>query len=129
MIHVLALFAFPIALADIKDYKIPNIYLKVLSIFAMGFLLIDGLGKISFLLSISVSLTLLLAFGIGMGDVKLLAIIAISLNSSNESIGLGYPIVITLFACVHLLIISICSRSIPSKIPLAPSIFLALPFI
>lgn len=129
MIYVLALLAVPIAIADIKEFKIPNIYLKVLALFGAPFLLTDGLGKISNLLTIFVSLMLLYILGIGMGDVKLLAIIAVSLNSTWNSFELGNLMLITLFASVHLVIVTLHKRSIPCKIPLAPSIFLALAFI
>jgi Flp pilus assembly protein protease CpaA len=129
VIYVLALLAVPIAIADIKEFKIPNIYLKVLALFCAPFLLADGLGKISNLLTIFISLMLLYVLGIGMGDVKLLAIIAVTLNSTWNSFELGDLILITLYASVHLLIVTLYKRSIPCKIPLAPSIFLALAFI
>lgn len=129
MIYVLAVLAFPISLADVKEFRIPNIYLKVMSLFCVPFLIVDGLGKISNLLTILVCLILLLVLGIGMGDVKLLAIIAVSLNSTLDSFELGYLILIALFASIHLVMVTLYKRSIPCKIPLAPSIFLALPFI
>ncbi|MEY3858590.1 MAG: hypothetical protein RL568_20 [Actinomycetota bacterium] len=129
MIYVLALLGVPIAIADIKEFKIPNIYLKVLALFCVPCLLADGLGKISNLLTIFVCLILLHFLGIGMGDVKLLAIIAVSLNSTWNSFELGDLMLITLFASAHLVIVSLYKRSIPCKIPLAPSIFLALAFI
>ena len=129
MIYVLALLAVPIAIADINEFKIPNIYLKVLALFCAPFLLADGLGKISNLLTVFFSLMLLHLLGIGMGDVKLLAIIAVSLNSTWNSFELGKLMLITLFASAHLVIVTLYKRSIPCKIPLAPSIFLALTFI
>lgn len=129
MIYVLALLALPIAIADIKEFKIPNIYLKVLALFCAPFLLVDGLGKISHLLTIFVSLLLFHVLGIGMGDVKLLAIIAVSLNSTVDSFELRNFMLISLFAFTHLFIVTLYKRSIPCKIPLAPSIFLALAFI
>ena len=129
MIYVLALLAVPIAIADIKEFKIPNIYLKVLALFCAPFLLADGLGKISNLLTIFVALILLHVLGIGMGDVKLLAIIAVSLNSTLDSSEVGYWMLITVFASIHLVMVTLYKRSIPCKIPLAPSIFLALAFI
>jgi Flp pilus assembly protein protease CpaA len=129
VIYVLALLAVPIAIADIKEFKIPNIYLKVLALFCAPFLLADGLGKISNLLTIFVALILLHVLGIGMGDVKLLAIIAVSLNSTLDSSEVGYWMLITVFASIHLVMVTLYKRSIPCKIPLAPSIFLALAFI
>lgn len=126
---MLIFFAIPISLADIREYKIPNIYLKVLGIFCLPVLVTNGLGNISNLLSIFFALIFLLLLGVGMGDMKLLAIIAISLNSSLNPFGLEYFIFVLLFAAAYLLMITIYKRSIPSKIPLAPSIFLALPFI
>lgn len=126
---MLIFFAIPISLADIREYKIPNIYLKVLGIFCLPVLVTNGLGNISNLLSIFFALIFLLLLGVGMGDVKLLAIIAISLNSSLNPFGLEYFIFVMLFAAGYLLMITIYKRSRPSKIPLAPSIFLALAFI
>ena len=129
MIYVLAVLAVPISIADIKEFKIPNIYLKVLGLFCAPFLLADGLGRISNLLIIFVSLILLHVLGIGMGDVKLLAIIAVSLNSTLDSFELGNLMLITFFAFTHLVIVTLYKRSIPCRIPLAPSIFLAVAFI
>jgi Flp pilus assembly protein protease CpaA len=129
VIYILVIFSIPICLADINEFKIPNIYLKVLSLFCIPFLLVEGLGKISNLLTILLSLILLLVLGIGMGDVKLLAIFAVSLNSTLDGFELEYLMLVTLFASAHLVMVTLYKRSIPCKIPLAPSIFLALPFI
>lgn len=129
VIYLLAAFALPICLADIKEFKIPNIYLKALALFAAFFVFVSGVGKISNLLIILFCLIPLGLLGIGMGDLKLLALVAISLNSTIYSIDQRYLYFIALIAAAHLLFVTTLRRSVPSKIPLAPSIFLGLPFI
>ena len=118
----LLLLAVPICVADCGSFVIPNVYNKILFIFAAVHLSIYGFGdlkKVAFSASL---LVVLLIFKVGMGDIKLLAIILIT-HSFSAVDYLGYAF---LLAMVHIVVIAGISREIPSKIPLAPSIFIGL---
>jgi Flp pilus assembly protein protease CpaA len=119
---MLLLFAIPICIADMRSFIIPNIYLKVLSYVGLMHLSIFGIGHLQ---DVFVSIAVLVCFvffGIGMGDIKLLGLILIT-NSYNVVEFLG---AILLVASVHIVVLTGVHRKIPSKIPLAPSIFVGL---
>jgi Flp pilus assembly protein protease CpaA len=122
----LCLTSIPISLADLRDSKIPNIYLSFLATALTPVLVVNGLGPIQRLL-IGVSLLVVLHLcGMGMGDVKLLTLIVVYLNSSMELSLIelfGYLVSI---AALHIVAIGLKNRNLPKSIPLAPSIFLAL---
>lgn len=118
----LLLLAVPICVADCGSFVIPNVYNKILFIFAAVHLSINGFGdlkKVAFSASL---LIVLLIFKVGMGDIKLLAIILIT-HSFSAVDYLGY---VFLLAMVHIVVIAGVSREIPSKIAMAPSIFVGL---
>ena len=118
----LLLLAIPICVADCGSFVIPNVYNKILFIFAAVHLSIYGFGdlkKVAFSASL---LVVLLIFKVGMGDIKLLAIILIT-HSFSAVDYLGY---VFLLAMVHIVVIAGISREIPSKIAMAPSIFVGL---
>jgi len=118
----LLLLAIPICVADCGSFVIPNVYNKILFIFAAVHLSIYGFGdlkKVAFSASL---LIVLLIFKVGMGDIKLLAIILIT-HSFSAVDYLGY---VFLLAMVHIEVIAGISREIPSKIAMAPSIFVGL---
>ena len=118
----LLLLAIPICVADCSSFVIPNIYNKILFLFAAVHLSIYGFGdlkKVAFSASL---LIVLLIFKVGMGDIKLLAIILIT-HSFSAVDYLGY---VFLLAMVHIVVIAGISREIPSKIAMAPSIFVGL---
>ena len=118
----LLLLAVPICVADCGSFVIPNVYNKILFIFAAVHLSIYGFGdlkKVAFSASL---LVVLLIFKVGMGDIKLLAIILIT-HSFSAVDYLGY---VFLLAMVHIVVIAGISREIPSKIAMAPSIFVGL---
>ena len=118
----LLLLAIPMCVADCSSFVIPNIYNKILFIFAAVHLSIYGFGdlkKVAFSASL---LIVLLIFKVGMGDIKLLAIILIT-HSFSAVDYLGY---VFLLAMVHIVVIAGISREIPSKIAMAPSIFVGL---
>ena len=118
----LLLLAIPICVADCGSFVIPNVYNKILFIFAAVHLSIYGFGdlkKVAFSASL---LLVLLIFKVGMGDIKLLAIILIT-HSFSAVDYLGY---VFLLAMVHIVVIAGISREIPSKIAMAPSIFVGL---
>ena len=118
----LLLLAIPICVADCGSFVIPNVYNKILFIFAAVHLSIYGFGdlkKVAFSASL---LIVLLIFKVGMGDIKLLALILIT-HSFSAVDYLGY---VFLLAMVHIVVIAGISREIPSKIAMAPSIFVGL---
>ena len=118
----LLLLAIPICVADCGSFVIPNVYNKILFIFAAVHLSVYGFGdlkKVAFSASL---LIVLLIFKVGMGDIKLLAIILIT-HSFSAVDYLGY---VFLLAMVHIVVIAGISREIPSKIAMAPSIFVGL---
>jgi hypothetical protein len=85
-----------------------------LSIFGFG-----DLKKVAFSASL---LVVLLIFKVGMGDIKLLAIILITHSFS----AVDYLGSVFLLAMVHIVVIAGISREFPSKIAMAPSIFVGL---
>jgi hypothetical protein len=72
--------AFPISLADVRSYSIPNIYLWWLLALCTPRVVFYGFGPIPRIFLIIVILALLHLVGLGMGDVKLLSIIFLYLN-------------------------------------------------
>jgi len=119
-----ALFALalPICIADLSTFVIPNIYSKILFYLALIQLTLFGFGQLrDVVVSLAVPLLLILT-GIGMGDVKLLALILLT-HSFNASEYIAY---VFLMGMVHILILTAIDRAIPSKIALAPSIFIGL---
>lgn len=118
----LLLFATPICIADLRSFVIPNIYMKVLSFVGFIHLSIFGIGLLQDLFVSIAALVCLVFFRIGMGDIKLLGLILIT-HSYNTIELLGF---ILLVASVHIVVLTVIHRKIPSKIPLAPSIFVGL---
>lgn len=118
----LLLLAIPICIADMHSLVIPNIYTKILFYVALLHVSFFGFGILQeSMISIAVLLCLSI-FGTGMGDIKLLGLILISHTySAIEFIG-----AILLLAVVHIVVLMGIDRRIPSKIPLAPSIFMGL---
>lgn len=118
----LLLLAIPICVADCRFFVIPNVYNKILFIFACVHLSIYGFGDINRVACSAFILVVLLTFKVGMGDIKLLALILIT-HSFSAVDYLGY---VFLLAMVHIVVIAGISREIPSKIAMAPSIFVGL---
>jgi Flp pilus assembly protein protease CpaA len=119
------LFSLPIMVRDLSSQRIPNIYLKLLTIPTSVFLFVDGIGPWLNLLAFLLVLVLSFLLGVGMGDIKLLAI---SLTIFNSQMNFSILVFLsTLFASAfaHLLIQTLASRQLPQRIALAPSIFLA----
>jgi len=114
--------ALPVCIADFSSFVIPNIYTKILFYLALMHLILFGFGQLrQVAISLAILLLLLLA-GTGMGDIKLLALI-LSTHSFNAT---EYIACVFLMAIVHIVILTAIHRAIPSKIPLAPSIFIGL---
>ena len=118
----LFILALPICIADLSTFVIPNIYTKILFYLALIQLTLFGFGQLRNVVISLVVLLLLLLTGIGMGDVKLLALILLS-HSFNAPEYIAY---VFLMGLLHIVILTGFHRAIPSKIPLAPSIFIGL---
>ena len=118
----LLLLGIPICVADCSTFVIPNIYTKILFLFAASHLVFYGLGDLRQVGISGIALVLLLALKVGMGDIKLLALVLVS-HSFNAFDYLGF---VFLLAVVHIVVLTGINRTIPSKIPLAPSIFIGL---
>jgi hypothetical protein len=116
------LLALPICIADLNLFVIPNIYTKLLFYVATLDVVLWGFGSIHQVIISMVALSGLVVLGLGMGDIKLLALIFITHTyPAFEFIG-----IIFLIAAVHIVVLIVIKRVIPSKIPLAPSIFFGL---
>jgi Na+/pantothenate symporter len=64
--------------------------------------------------------------GLGMGDAKLLSIILLTLNSDGYNDLTLLAVLIILSASLHVMWRTLKNRSLPRRIPLAPSIFVGL---
>ena len=118
--------AFPISLADVRSYSIPNIYLWWLLALCTPRVVFYGFGPIPRIFLIIVILALLLLVGLGMGDVKLLSIIFLNLNPLSNINFEELAIFLICSATVYAISETLWKRKLPQKIPLAPSIFAGL---
>jgi Flp pilus assembly protein protease CpaA len=118
--------AIPISLADLKSFTIPNVYLVILSLLCAPYVFFNGLGQISVILAALFILLMLNVLGLGMGDAKLLSIILITLNSDDHNELTLLAVLIILSASLHVMWRTLKNRSLPRRIPLAPSIFVGL---
>ena len=118
----LFILALPICIADLSTFVIPNIYTKILFYLTLIHLSLFGFGQLRDVVVSLVALLLLILIGIGMGDVKLLALILLS-HSFNAPEYIAY---VFLLGLLHIVILTGIHRAIPSKIALAPSIFIGL---
>jgi Flp pilus assembly protein protease CpaA len=126
MTLALFLMSIPICIADLKEHKIPNIYLSVMLVLLSPLLITNGLGDLTQLCVYLVALVVLHLFGMGMGDVKLLSIIGAALNSSGIYGYFSLASCILLYAALYLISLRLIKRSTPDQMPLAPSIFMGL---
>jgi Flp pilus assembly protein protease CpaA len=118
--------ALPISLADLRTFTIPNIYLWWLSLLCVPYLLLHGFGPISNLVGVVLTLAFLSLVGLGMGDVKLIAIMSLSLNSDIQANLSFLALLILLSASSFAILKSLWNHELPRRIPLAPSIFVGL---
>ena len=112
----------PICIADMTSFVIPNIYNKILFYCALTYLALVGIGQLRQVAVSLVILILLHLIGTGMGDLKLLALILLT-HSFNAA---EYIVLVFIVALVHTAVMTAFHRAIPSKIALAPSIFIGL---
>jgi hypothetical protein len=116
----LLLLGIPVCIADLHTFIIPNIYAKILFYMASIHLAFHGLASLNnLLLTVSILLALMI-LKLGMGDIKILALILITHNIGALDL-LGY---VFLLAVLHIMVLTGINRKIPSKIALAPSIFI-----
>jgi len=118
--------AIAISLADLKSFTIPNVYLVMLSLLCAPYVFFNGLGQISEILAALFILLMLNLLGLGMGDAKLLSIILLTLNSDGYSDLTLLAVLIILSASLHVMWRTLKNRSLPRRIPLAPTIFVGL---
>ena len=118
--------ALPISLADLRTFTIPNIYLWWLSLLCVPYLLLHGFGPVLKIVVVVLILSCLYLIGLGMGDVKLIAIISLSLNSDIQANLSFLALLILLSACSYVILKTLWNHELPRRIPLAPSIFVGL---
>ena len=118
----LFLLAVPICIADLKGFVIPNIYNTILLYVALIHLSFYGFGDLRDVLISAVILIGLALLRTGMGDIKTLSLILMT-HTAGALEFLGF---VFLLAIVHIVVLMGFQQKIPSKIPLAPSIFLGL---
>ena len=118
----LLLLAIPICIADLNSWIIPNIYTKMLLYMTFIHVLFFGFTSFHHAIVSMALLIFLLILGTGMGDIKLLGLI-VATHTYNV---FEFTSVIFMFAVVHIVVLVGFHRRIPSKIPLAPSIFAGL---
>lgn len=126
MLILIFLVGIPIVIADCASLRIPNVYTKFLAYVTGVAVVLEGVGRVESFTFYLVSLTLLYFLGVGMGDIKLLLIIGLVLNiSSDINLFLIYS---SLFLCasLHIVVRYVVSGRFQEKIPMAPSIFVAL---
>lgn len=92
----------------------------------MPYLLLHGFGPVLKFVVVVLILGFLYLFGLGMGDVKLMAIISLSLNSDIQANLSFLALLILLSASSHVIFKSLRNHELPCRVPLAPSIFVGL---
>ena len=122
MNFALFVLAIPVCIADISSFAIPNIYSKILFYVALTHISFFGIGRVRELVLPLAILLVLLFFGTGMGDIKLMTLIVVT-HASNTMDFLGF---VFLMAIVQIVVLTGIHRRIPTKIPLAPSIFIGI---
>jgi len=122
MVTMLFLLALPICISDFAAFRVPNIYIKWLFYPAAITLVLFGFPDENTLVISSVLVVSLFVLGTGMGDLKLLSLIFIACSIAP----IEYMFIVFTIAVAHIVISTAVNRSIPSKIALAPSIFLGL---
>ena len=126
MIYALFALSVPIALADLKFHKIPNIYLWLLTICLIPHLAVNGFGDLKVLIIFLSSTTLMHFLGMGMGDLKLLVIIGLWLNSAGIADLPLFGSLILFSLLIHCVLVSVHKRGLPRFIAMGPSIFIGL---
>ena len=92
----------------------------------MPYLLLHGFGPALNLIAALLILACLYLIGLGMGDVKLIAIISLSLNSDIQANLSFLALLILLSASSYAILKTLWNHELPRRIPLAPSIFVGL---
>jgi len=90
------------------------------------YLLINGFGPVLKLVVVVLILGFLYLIGLGMGDVKLMAIISLSLNSDIQANLSFLALLILISASSYVIVKTLWDHEVPRRIPLAPSIFVGL---
>lgn len=126
MFIAFAVLSLPISICDLRTFKIPNIYLLLLTYCSLPSLFIYGLGDLFQLGLVLLTLVVLHWAGMGMGDIKLIALISLLINLNSASSFPDLAGCILAVSILHTGLVALISRNMPSRIPLAPSIFAGL---
>jgi len=120
----LVIFSIPIAIADWKYRRIPNIYLIFITYWVGLEKFICGISSPSILCaSIAVAFLAVTVLGIGMGDAKLFVLISIAVNISSPFEIVILICAIYLAASIQICITWVANQKIPRSIPMAFSLF------
>jgi Flp pilus assembly protein protease CpaA len=112
----------PIVIADLWQHVIPNIYLKLLFVSLCGSWITYGIPHFGTFVFTFIFSVFLMAMNFGMGDVKLLAILVLTIQPKI----FVFCGLLLIFSLTHIVILILKNRKIPALIPLAPAIFSAL---
>ena len=112
----------PIVIADLAHHVIPNIYLKLLTLFLFCSWIVHGMPQSKYVAVCLLFAYLLFFAKFGMGDVKLLSLLLLTFQPQL----LDFCIFLAFLALTHIVISTARNRRIPVVIPLAPAIFSAL---
>jgi prepilin signal peptidase PulO-like enzyme (type II secretory pathway) len=115
---IFSIVLIPIAIADLQQRVIPNIYLKLLTCLMVISFLINGCPPVKVILSCLVMALALCALKVGMGDVKLLSLLVLTFQCQV----IPCLALISAAAMVHIVISTGRYRAIPETIPFAPAI-------
>lgn len=126
MFIAFAVLSLPISLCDLRTFKIPNIYLLVLLYCSLPAVFIYGLGDLARLFVVLLFLILLYWMGVGMGDIKLITLISVLINLNPDSSFLDLACCVIAVSILHTGLFVVVKRAIPTRLPLAPSIFAGL---
>ena len=121
---VLALFALPICISDLRYRRIPNIYLLFMLYPIALMHIFAGTQSISVIFVTTLVAALLSRVGMGAGDAKLFVLVALALNLGNFVALLLLATGTYVAAIVQLVSMWRISTRLPKNIPLAPAIFL-----
>lgn len=120
---VLAIFAIPICISDLRYRRIPNIYLIFMLYFIFALRLFLPVKSIAVISGAALIAILLYRVGMGAGDAKLLVITALALNLPNFGALLLLAMSLYVAAILQIILMWLYSAQLPKSIPLAFAIF------
>ncbi len=119
----IAVFALPIAIADWKYRKIPNIYLLFILYWVGMSRLFSGVrSPVTIALAILLAMTAVVFLGMGMGDAKYFILICLALNVSHATQLVILIVGIYIASAGGICISWLAGHKFPDSIPLAAPI-------